>query len=79
MRKRLEERIGRKVMAYEAISDFATGEHIATRGRSLGIIHKVSEGGVTMYYSKNPEGYKYFTIPRTDFENWVKQGLYKIV
>ena len=78
MRKPLEQRIGRKVMAYEVITRQSDNTYIGTRGQQLGVIESVTDKAVGIFYKNNPLKYQHFNIARSDFDKWLSQGLYVI-
>lgn len=76
--KPLEQRIGRKMYAYEKIYQFSTGEHIFTRGTGLGVIESVTDKEIGLYQNQNPVDYRHYTMDREKVEKWLKTGECKI-
>lgn len=68
--------IGRKIMAYEDVFQFSTGQKVFRRGRNVGIVVAVDEDGVHMYDRKNPKGYQHYTLKKEDFRKWISENLY---
>ena len=46
------------------------------RRRNIGVIQSIDDMTVKVYSDKNPKGYKYYELSKSDFDNWVNKKLY---
>jgi len=75
--RELQKFVGKKIMAYEELSQFSTGEVVGKRGRSVGVVAAVDSDGVQMYNRSNPGSYRLYTLTHKNFKKWLDEGLYK--
>lgn len=66
----------KKIIAYENLYQFSTGELINRRGKNIGIVAGIDENGIHMYNPKNPVGYKIYTLEYDNFKKWISEGIY---
>ena len=57
--------VGKKIMALDR-----------DRRRNIGIIQSIDDTTVKIYNDKNPKGYKYYELSKSDFDTWVNKKLY---
>lgn len=70
--------IGKKIMAYEDIYQFSTGQKVQTRGRGIGVIIGTDSENIHIYDRTNPKGHQEYSIKMSNFNKWIDEGLYRL-